>query len=118
VYYYWALGLFVFLLFISVTCLFLSPLPARGMEAKYTGGVAFFLMLVFLASAHFHSFDLRRIHSSRCYAAREKSVIGGLFGYGVFFYVWEGMIGGSEGVSFGIENSGHFCFFIFHFLSV
>jgi len=47
------------------------------MEAKYTGGVAFSLMLVFLASAHFHSFDLRRIHSSRCYAAREKSVIGG-----------------------------------------
>ena len=68
----------------------------------------FFLILTFLVSANFHAFDLRRIHSSRCYAKRGKNVIGGLFGYGVFFYVWERVIGGFEGVSFGIENSGYF----------
>jgi len=62
--------------------------------------------------------DLRRTHSSRCYAKREKNIIGRLFGYGVFFYVWEGVIDEFEGVSFGIENSGYLFFFIFLFLSV
>ena len=45
----------------------------------------------------------------------EKKRYWGLFGYGVFFYVWERVIGGFEGVSFGIENSGYFFSSFFFF---
>jgi len=50
------------------------------------------------------------IHHGAMQRERKKRYWG-LFGYGVFFYVWERVIGGFEGVSFGIENSGYFSSF-------